>query len=92
LDSPHTADITELLTHLDGGDPASAERLLTMVYGELRRLARGQLERGPSHATLQPTAPLHSDSRAKTTFLSPLEPTDMSDQLDQEWADSMVGT
>jgi RNA polymerase sigma factor (TIGR02999 family) len=59
VDSPHTAEITELLRCFDDGDSASGERLLSLVYGELRRLARGQLDRGPGQSTLQPTALVH---------------------------------
>jgi RNA polymerase sigma factor (TIGR02999 family) len=48
--------ITQLLADWRNGDPAALDRLMPVVYQELRRLARRQL-RGerPSH-TLQPTA------------------------------------
>lgn len=54
-----TAEITRLLRRLNDGDQAASEPLLARVYAELRRLARGQLERGPAQTTLQPTALVH---------------------------------
>ncbi len=52
-------DVTQLLTQWSGGDQAALERLLPLVYDELRRQARRYLggER-PDH-TLQPTALVH---------------------------------
>jgi RNA polymerase sigma factor (TIGR02999 family) len=55
----HTAEVTRLLRRLNAGDRDAAEPLMAFVYGELRGLARGQLHRGPAHATLQPTALVH---------------------------------
>jgi RNA polymerase sigma factor (TIGR02999 family) len=52
-------DVTQLLTQWSGGDQTALERLLPLVYDELRRQARRYLggER-PDH-TLQPTALVH---------------------------------
>ncbi len=58
-DKDTTAEITKLLARLNDGDQDAAEPLLTHVYAELRRLARGQLGRVPSQVTLQPTALVH---------------------------------
>lgn len=47
-------DVTELLRDWD--NPASRERLVALVYPELRRIAAGRLRRERSGHTLQPTA------------------------------------
>ena len=51
--------ITLLLEAAGDGDVHAADELLELVYGELRRLARGQMARLPSGQTLQPTALVH---------------------------------
>ena len=52
-------DITHFLDQLAAGDERAAERLLDVVYGELRQLARAKLaQEAPGH-TLQPTALVH---------------------------------
>src|SRR5262249_33148006 len=53
------SDATLLLTAVEKGDPAAAEQLLTLVYGELRRLAAGKLAHEAPGQTLQPTALVH---------------------------------
>ncbi|MBS0457283.1 MAG: RNA polymerase subunit sigma [Proteobacteria bacterium] len=47
------ADVTQLIAAAHGGDAAALQELFTHVYGELKRLARGQLARrgGPRGAT-----------------------------------------
>ena len=44
---------------LEEGDPQAEERLLPLVYDELRRLAAAQLANEPPGQTLQPTALVH---------------------------------
>src|SRR5690349_13983842 len=53
------SDVTQLLTEWSGGDKNALEKLLPLVYDELRKQARRYLggER-PGH-TLQPTALVH---------------------------------
>lgn len=52
-------DVTHILNAIEDGDPQAAERLLPLVYDELRRLAVQRLAgEGPGH-TLQPTALVH---------------------------------
>ena len=51
-------DVTQLLVAWSGGDRAAIEPLMSAVYAELKRLARGQLVRERGH-TLQPTALVH---------------------------------
>lgn len=41
------------------GEAGALDRLLPLVYDELRRLAASQLHRNLGHATLQPTALVH---------------------------------
>jgi len=53
------SDVTRLLSQIDSGDPAAAERLLPLVYEELRRLAAGHIaQEAPGH-TLTATALVH---------------------------------
>jgi RNA polymerase sigma factor (TIGR02999 family) len=53
-----SGDITELLVAARGGDPQALERLVPLVYDELRIIARQRL--GPrAHATLDTTALVH---------------------------------
>lgn len=51
--------MTRLLIAWNGGDAAALERLIPLVYGELRRQARGYLRLERSGHTLQPTALVH---------------------------------
>src|SRR5262249_39265346 len=53
------SNISRVLSAIEQGDPAAAERLLPLVYQELRRLAAQKLAREPSGLTLQPTALVH---------------------------------
>jgi RNA polymerase sigma factor (TIGR02999 family) len=48
--------ITQLLVDWGKGDPAALERLMPLVYSELRRLASNYLRRERVGHTLQPTA------------------------------------
>jgi RNA polymerase sigma factor (TIGR02999 family) len=49
-------DVTRLLHDWSGGDEEAAERLMPLIYDELRRLADAYLRRERSDHTLQPTA------------------------------------
>ena len=51
--------ITSLLLDWRGGNPAAAEDLLALVYGELRRLAAHYLQQERPGHTLQATALVH---------------------------------
>jgi RNA polymerase sigma factor (TIGR02999 family) len=50
---------TQLLLDVGNGDSEAAQRLLPMVYGELRGLAASYFRRQKSDHTLQPTALVH---------------------------------
>src|SRR5689334_13415701 len=53
------ADVTQILSALEQGDPRAAELLLPLVYDELRRLAAQRLAREEPGQTLQATALVH---------------------------------
>jgi RNA polymerase sigma-70 factor (ECF subfamily) len=53
------ADVTALLSELEQGDQAAAEKLVPLVYEELKRLARGYMRRERPDHTLQTTALVH---------------------------------
>src|SRR5215213_4841190 len=52
-------DITRILNAAANDNAASAEELLPIVYGELRRLAAQKMARESEGQTLQPTALVH---------------------------------
>ncbi|MBA2303998.1 MAG: sigma-70 family RNA polymerase sigma factor [Acidobacteria bacterium] len=54
-----SSDVTGLLLRWSEGDAAALRRLLPLVYGELRRIARTQLRRDRPNQTLAPTALVH---------------------------------
>lgn len=51
--------VTVLLQQWRDGDAHALERLLPLVYSELRRIAASILRTSPGHATLQTTALVH---------------------------------
>src|SRR5262245_51511171 len=53
------ADVTQVLSALDRGDPHAAAELLPLVYNELRQLAGHRLAQEKAGQTLQPTALVH---------------------------------
>jgi RNA polymerase sigma factor (TIGR02999 family) len=54
-----TREITQLLKKAQNGDRESLDRLLPVIYDELRRVAANQLQRERSDHTLQATALVH---------------------------------
>src|ERR1700726_4101865 len=58
-DSKSPEDVTELLQAWSRGDPAAFDQLASIVYTELRRLARHYMARERPDHTLQPTALVH---------------------------------
>jgi RNA polymerase sigma factor (TIGR02999 family) len=65
--------VTDLLLAWGEGDRQALDRLVPLVYAELRRRARVQLSRERGSHTLQPTALVHE------TFLR------LVDQRDARW-------
>ena len=55
MDSPR-ADVAVLLSKLTRGDPQAAEKLVPLVYDELKRLAHNYMRRERPNHTLQTTA------------------------------------
>jgi RNA polymerase sigma factor (TIGR02999 family) len=51
--------VTRVLQAVEAGDPTAAERLLPIVYAELRKLGRSLMAKVPPGNTLQPTALVH---------------------------------
>ena len=54
-----TPSVTLLLRDLRNGDKQALDRLIPLVYGELRRIAGGYLRGERQEHTLQPTALVH---------------------------------
>jgi RNA polymerase sigma factor (TIGR02999 family) len=53
------SDATLLLMAVEQGDSSASERLLDLLYGELRRLASSKMAQEAPGNTLQPTALVH---------------------------------
>jgi RNA polymerase sigma factor (TIGR02999 family) len=58
-DQDRSAEITRLLEEWSRGDEGAFEKLLPLVYNQLRRLAASYLRRERPNHTLQPTALVH---------------------------------
>ena len=52
-------DVTRILTAIEQGDAKAADKLLPLVYEELRRLAARKMSQESPGQTLQPTALVH---------------------------------
>jgi RNA polymerase sigma factor (TIGR02999 family) len=59
MSAPSQPDVTKLLLEWSNGDAQSLEKLLPLVYQELRRLARHYLRQERPDHTLQATALVH---------------------------------
>ena len=53
------ADVTQILSQIESGDPSAAEQLLPLVYDELRKLAAQKMAQEKVGQTLQATALVH---------------------------------
>jgi RNA polymerase sigma factor (TIGR02999 family) len=53
------SDVTQILSQIQDGDPVAAERLLPLVYDELRKLAAARLAKEKPGQTLSATALVH---------------------------------
>jgi RNA polymerase sigma-70 factor, ECF subfamily len=56
---PSHSDVTTVLHELHAGDDDARDRLLHLVYDELRRMAAGFLRRQPPNHSWQPTELVH---------------------------------
>ena len=52
-------DVTKILTELESGDESAAEKLLPLVYAELRKLAAAKLSHEKPGQTIQATELVH---------------------------------
>jgi len=52
-------EVTRIINAIEQGDPQATEKLLPLVYEELRRLAAQKLSQEPQGQTLQATALVH---------------------------------
>lgn len=52
-------EVTRVLTEMRAGDASARGRLVDLVYGQLRALARGYMRSQPDSHTLEPTALVH---------------------------------
>jgi RNA polymerase sigma factor (TIGR02999 family) len=57
--STRVSELTQILQAVERGEENSSERLLPLVYDELRRLAAAKMSRESANQTLQPTALVH---------------------------------
>jgi RNA polymerase sigma factor (TIGR02999 family) len=56
---PEPGEVTRLLRAHEKGDTQAFQKLVPLVYEELRRVARGQLRRGPAWPSLEVTGLVH---------------------------------
>ena len=52
-------DVTQILSQIESGDPHAVEKLLPLVYDELRKLAAARMAKEDPGQTLQATALVH---------------------------------
>jgi len=57
--TPSPPEVTELLNQWAGGDQTAGEKVLPLVYAELRRIAKRSMKRRGPSPTLQTTAVVH---------------------------------
>ena len=57
--TPMPQEVSQLLRAWGDGDQTALDRLMPLVYDELRRMARRYMDRQPSGHTLQTTALIH---------------------------------
>lgn len=59
LDRDPSLEVTDLLRAWSSGEERAREAVITLLYGQLRSIARRQLRRERDNHTLQPTAIVH---------------------------------
>src|SRR5437867_10740194 len=59
MEKQSAPEVTALLREWSAGDRQALERLMPLVYGELRKLAASHLRSERGNHTLQPTALVH---------------------------------
>jgi RNA polymerase sigma factor (TIGR02999 family) len=73
------ADVTQILSAIEQGDPRAAEQLLPLVYDELRKLAAQRLAQEKPGQTLEATALVHE------AYLRLVASGEASARRDQHW-------
>ena len=53
------SEVTHILSQIESGDPSATEKLLPLVYDQLRKLARARMSNERVDHTLQTTALVH---------------------------------
>lgn len=53
------SDVTQILLQIEAGDPAASDKLLPLVYDQLRKLAASRMAQEKPGQTLQATALVH---------------------------------
>jgi hypothetical protein len=67
---PHVSDVTHILATIEQGDATGADKLLPLVYEELRKLAAHRMANEAANHTLQPTAiPRSYSAHSPASFL-----------------------
>jgi RNA polymerase sigma factor (TIGR02999 family) len=75
------SDVTRILVQIEAGDPSAAEKLLPLVYDELRKLAATRLAFEKPGQTLQATALVHE----AFLRLVAAPPQEQADQAPLQW-------
>ena len=78
------SEVTRILSEIESGDPHAAERLLPLVYTELRKLATARMANERDDHSLQPTALVHE---AYLRLVVGATNDRDSDQARREWDD-----
>ena len=73
------SDVTHILSAIERGDPHAAEKLLPLVYDELRKLAAQKMAQEAPGQTLQATALVHE------AYIRLVASGDASAPRDQQW-------
>lgn len=73
--------VSKILQQMQEGDSAAADRLLPLVYEELRSIARRRMAEQPGEQTLDPTGLVHE------VYLRMLHPSGNADLADRQWQD-----
>src|SRR5678816_421257 len=76
------SDVTRILSQIESGDPSAAEKLLPLVYDELRKLAAVRLAQEKPGQTLQATALVHE---AYLRLVGGQQESGLRDQEPNEW-------
>ena len=59
MDARNQGEVSQILEQIQNGDPRAEQRLVNLLYADLRRMAAHQLKSERSGHTLQPTALVH---------------------------------